>query len=117
MSARRPYGSESSGNDVFVLTNGQIANPTTNGGQADHLIGFHSASQNPAGWDFLALHGFDPTATLVFDHDADVNGVPNSSMQYYHVASAAGNSPIFLVQMANGSTAHLVPHDYGFYPT
>jgi beta-glucanase (GH16 family) len=108
---------EASGNDVFVLTNGQIANPTTNGGQADHLIGFHSASQNPAGWDFLALHGFDPTATLVFDHDADVNGVPNGSMQYYHVASAAGNSPIFLVQMANGSTAHLVPHDYGFYPT
>lgn len=108
---------ESSGNDVFVLDNGQIANPTTDGGQADHLIDFHSASQNPATWDFLALHGFDPTATLVFDHYADLNGAPNESMQYYHVASSAGNSSIFLIQMANGSTAHLVPHDYGSYPT
>jgi beta-glucanase (GH16 family) len=107
----------SSGSDVFVFDNGGIANTTTNGGQADHLIDFHSESQNPAGWDFLALHGFDPTATLVFDHYADVNGVPNDSMQYYHVASSAGNSPIFLVQMANNSTAHLAPHDYGFYPT
>lgn len=108
---------QSSGNDVFVVNNGQIANPTTNGGQADHVIDFHSAAQTPAGWDFLALHGFDSTATLVFDHYANVNGVPNQSMQYYHVASAAGNSPIFMVQMANGSTAQLGPHDYGFYPT
>jgi beta-glucanase (GH16 family) len=108
---------ESTGNDVFVFDNGQIANAATNGGQADHVIEFQSAAQNPSGWDFLALHGFDPTATLMFDHYADVNGVPSGSMQYYYVASADGNSPIFLVQMANGSTAHLTPHDYGFYPT
>ncbi len=103
--------------DVFVLDDGQLANPLTNGGLADHIINFHSAGQDPVGWNFLALHGFGPAATLVFDHYANVNGAPDQSMQYYHVASASGNSPMFLVQMANSATALLVSHDYGFYPT
>jgi hypothetical protein len=38
-------------------------------------------------------------------------------MQYYRVQSATGSSPIFLVQMAAPSTAHLSNADFGFYPT
>lgn len=108
---------EAGGSDVFVLTNGQIIDPLSNDGQADHIINFRTFAQDPSSWDFLALHGFDPTATLEFDHFADLNGIPDLTMQYYHVASASGNSPIFLVQMADGATAQLAPHDYGFYPT
>jgi hypothetical protein len=104
-------------NDVISLTNGDTANPLTNGGQADHIINFRTAVQDPGSWDFLALHGFDSTSTLQFSHDAAVNGLPDPAMQYYYVASAAGNSSEFLVQMKNASAGPLGPHDYGFYPT
>jgi hypothetical protein len=107
-----------SGNDVFIFNAGQIPSPALNNGQADHIINFHTAAQSAGGTsDFLAFRGFAPTAQLVFSHYANVNGVPNDAMQYYQVDSAAGNSPIFLVQMAGGSTAHLTNADFGFYPT
>ena len=108
---------QAAADDVFTLTNGQMADPTTNGGQANHIINFATAAESPDGWDFLALHGFDSTATLQFSHLANVGGNPDPSMQYYYVASATGNSPIFLVQMANGSATRLGSHYYGFYPT
>jgi beta-glucanase (GH16 family) len=113
-----PVREMASGNDVFVLTAGQIPDSTLNDGQSDHIINFHTAAQ-PAGGtsDFIALYGFAPTAQLVFSHYADVNGVPDDAMQYYQVDSPTGNSPIFLVQMANDSAAHLTQADYGFYPT
>ncbi|HET6305622.1 MAG TPA: glycoside hydrolase family 16 protein [Rhodopila sp.] len=107
-----------SGNDVFQLTAGQIADPATNDGQADHIVDFLTAAQSAGGTsDFLALYGFASTATLVFSHYADVNGVPDTAMQYYQVDSPSGNSPIFLVQMDNQSGAHLARADYGFYPS
>jgi beta-glucanase (GH16 family) len=113
-----PVREMASGNDVFVLTAGQIPDPALNDGQADHIINFQTESQSGGGTsDFIALYGFAPTAQLVFSHDADVNGVPDPAMQYYQVDSPTGNSPIFLVQMANQSTAHLTSADYGFYPT
>jgi hypothetical protein len=117
------FGSEpvremASGNDVFVFTAGQIPDPALNDGQADHIINFHTAAQSATGTsDFIALYGFPSTATLVFSHDADVNGIPDPAMQYYQVDTPTGNSPIFLVQMANQSAAHLTTADYGFYPT
>jgi beta-glucanase (GH16 family) len=113
-----PVRETASGNDVFVFTAGQIPDPTTNAGQADHIINFHTAAQSADSTsDFIALDGFAPTAQLVFSHYADVNGVPDDAMQYYQVDSPTGNSPIFLVQMANNSAAHLTSADYGFYPT
>jgi beta-glucanase (GH16 family) len=105
-------------NDVFVLTAGQFANPAQNNGQPDHIINFITAAQAGGGTsDFIALYGFSPTSQLVFSHYADVNGVPDDAMQYYQVDSTTGNSPIFLVQMANQSAAHLSHADFGFYPT
>jgi beta-glucanase (GH16 family) len=113
-----PAREMASGNDVFVFTAGDIPNPATNGGQADHIINFHTAAQSTSSTsDFIALHGFGSTAQLVFDHYANVNGAPDDAMQYYRVVTAAGSSPIFLVQMANQSAAHLTNADYGFYPT
>jgi hypothetical protein len=113
-----PVREEASGNDVFVFTAGQIPDSTLNDGQSDHIIDFHTAAQSTSGTsDFIALYGFAPTAQLVFSHDADVNGVADPSMQYYQVDSPTGNSPIFMVQMANDSAAHLTRADYGFYPT
>lgn len=114
----QPTRVTANGKDDFLLTAGQIPSPAANDGQADHIINFHTEAQSAGGTsDFIALHGFDPTAKLVFDHDAAVNGVANDSMQYYRVDSATGSSPIFMVQMAGGSTAHLGAGDYGFYPT
>jgi beta-glucanase (GH16 family) len=107
-----------SGNDVFVLTAGQIANPSQNDGQPDHIVNFHTAADPVNGSsDFIALYGFASTAQLVFDHYGDVNGAPDDAMQYYRVQSPTGSSPIFLVQMAAPSTAHLSNADFGFYPT
>ena len=78
-----PVREMASGNDVFVFTAGQIPDPALNDGQADHIINFHTAAQSAGGTsDFIALYGFAPTATLVFSHDADVNGVPDAAMQY-----------------------------------
>jgi beta-glucanase (GH16 family) len=105
------------GSDVFVLTAGQIADSQQNDGQADHIVNFHEATQAGASGDFIALHGFDASAQLVFDHLADVNGVANGSMQYYRVDSDVGSSPTFLVQMAGNSTAHLGSGDFGIYPS
>jgi hypothetical protein len=106
------------GKDVFVLTAGQIANPSQNDGQPDQIINFHTAADPVSGTsDFIALYGFDSTAQLVFDHYGNVNGAPDDAMQYYRVQSASGSSPIFLVQMAAPSTAHLTNADFGFYPT
>jgi hypothetical protein len=114
----QPVRKMASGNDVFVFNAGQIPSPALNSGQSDHILNFHTAAQSDGGTsDFIALHGFDPTAKLVFDHYANVSGVPNGTMQYYRVDSATGNSPIFLVQMAGQSTAHLSNADFGFYPT
>jgi hypothetical protein len=114
----QPMRTLASGNDDFVFNAGQIPSAALNAGQADHIVNFHAEAQSSAGTsDFISLHGFDPTAQLVFDHYAAVNGVANDSMQYYRVASAAGSSPVFLVQMAGQSTAHLTRADYGFYPT
>jgi len=53
----------------------------------------------------------------VFDHYADVNGVPDDALQYYRVDTPSGNSPVFLVQMANQSASHLGNADYSFYPS
>ncbi len=106
-----------SGNDVFIFNAGQIPDPALNNGQANQIINFHTAAQSAGGTsDFLAFHGFDSTAQLVFSHYANVNGTSNQSLQYYQVDSATRNSPIFLVQMAGGSTAHLTNADFGFYP-
>ncbi|MDR3536969.1 MAG: glycoside hydrolase family 16 protein [Acetobacteraceae bacterium] len=114
----QPVRVMANGHDDFVFNAGQIPNAAQNGGQADHIVNFHTAAQSAGGTsDFIALHGFDPTAQLVFDHDASVNNVPDETMQYYRVDSAAGSSPAFLVQMAGQSTAHLSNADYGFYPT
>jgi beta-glucanase (GH16 family) len=105
-------------NDVFSLTSGQIANPATNSGQVDDIVNFHTAAQTTVTTsDFLALHGFDSTSTLVFDHYANTNGAPNLAMQYYRVDTPTGSSPIFMVQMANAATTHISSADYGFYPT
>jgi beta-glucanase (GH16 family) len=115
----KPMRTMASGNDDFVFNAGQIPSAALNGGQADHIVSFHSEAQQFAGstTDFIALHGFGPTAQLVFDHYANVNGTPNDSMQYYRVDSAIGSSPVFLVQMASQSTTHLSNADFGFYPT
>jgi beta-glucanase (GH16 family) len=114
-----PMRVNATGNDVFVITAGQIADPVQNDGQVDHIINFHTAADpNQAGSsDFIALHGFAATASLVFDHYADVNGVPDETLQYYRVDTPSGNSPIFLVQMANESASHLGNADYAFYPS
>jgi hypothetical protein len=112
-----PERVEAHTNDVFVFTNGSIADPHLDGGLADHIINFQTEAAASSGSDFLAFHGFDPTAQLVFDHDAAPNGVDDPSMQYYRVESATGGSPLILIQMANGASGHLTSADYGFYPT
>jgi beta-glucanase (GH16 family) len=106
------------GNDAFIFNAGQIPDPARNNGQSNQIINFHTAAQSAGGpSDFLAFQGFDSSAQLVFSHYANVNGTPNESLQYYQVDTATGNSPIFMVQMAGGSTAHLSNADFGFYPT
>jgi beta-glucanase (GH16 family) len=114
-----PTRVNATGNDDFVVTAGQIADPAQNDGQVDHIINFHTAADPSAagGSDFISLHGFAATATLVFDHYADVNGVPDDALQYYRVDTPSGNSPVFLVQMANQSASHLGNADYSFYPS
>jgi beta-glucanase (GH16 family) len=105
------------GDDVFGFFSGKIIDPLSNGGVGDQIINFHTAAQSPAMSDSLAFHGFESTASLIFDHLAAVGGVVQPSMQYYRIVDAAGSSPIFLVQMAGGSAAHLGAADYHFYPT
>jgi hypothetical protein len=102
---------------VFVIGRTALADPGLSGGQATHIIDFHSIAQDPDMRDVLALHGFDPGARLVFDHYAAPGGVPDETMQYYRVASDTGSSPIFMVQMAGGASGHLGAFDYGFYPS
>jgi hypothetical protein len=94
-----------------------MIHPLFAGGFGDQIINFQTAAQSPAANDSLAFHGFDSTASLVFDHLASLGGVAQASMQYYRVADATGGSPVFLVQMAGGSAAHLSSADYHFYPT
>ena len=102
--------------EVFDLRAGAIANPPANNGQADVLVGFRTAAAYGTASDFLALHGFDSTATLVFDHYGAPGGQVNFSQQFYRVRTATAQSPIFLVIMAAGGLAHLAAADYGFYP-
>jgi len=106
-----------SGNDVFELTKGAIADPHTNNGIGEQIVDFHAAAASVSGSDFIAFHGFAPGAQLVFDHDAKAHGVVDASMQYYRVVDGHGGSPLIFVQMANGSSAHLTAADYGFYPS
>ena len=105
------------GHDVFVLSAGAIADPAQNAGQTDAIVNFHAAASAGGSTDFIALHGFAATSQLVFDHYANSGGKPNLAMQYYRVEGPAGNSPIFFVQMAAPSTAHLGAGNFGFYPT
>jgi hypothetical protein len=106
-----------SGPAVFAIGRNALADPALTGGQATHIVDFHSIAQDPDMHDALALHGFDPGARLVFDHYAAPGGVTNEAMQYYRVASDTGSSPVFMVQMAEGAGGHLGALDYGFYPS
>lgn len=107
----------SPGHSVIVIDRGALADPLSEGGQASHIINFHALAAEPDLRDVLALHGFAPSARLVFDHDAAPGGVTDGAMQYYRVVSDTGSSPIFMVQMAGGATGHLGGFDYGFYPS
>ncbi|MCK8783309.1 family 16 glycosylhydrolase [Roseomonas sp. NAR14] len=109
-----PVRKAGTGDTLFVF-DGVIADPKYFFGIADHIINFRTADTNGGSGDVLAFHGFGADATLQFHHLAAPGGVVNPSMQYYTVHTAAGDSPIFLIQMANGSPAHLGTGDYVFY--
>ncbi len=103
-------------NEVFDLRAGAIANPTLHNGQAESIIDFRTAGTFGTSADFLALHGFDSTARLVFDHYAAPGGVVNYSQQFYRVQTTTTSSPIFLLEMESGGVGHLGAADYAFYP-
>lgn len=56
-------------------------------------------------------------AVLVCDHAAAAHGAVDPTSQYDRVQSSAGSAPIFMMQMAGTTKAHLGAADYGFFPS
>jgi len=96
------------GPDAFIFVKGQVADPTSHGGQYDTVTDFVGAGGWVPGRDFIWLQGFSHASSVTYE--GDLTGSPTSHL--YRVDDGAYHAE-FVLQYAGPGVA-LAYGQYGF---